>query len=581
MSEIAIQVKNLGKAYKLFESQRAKILDSFGIGSKKRPHYQEFWALRNVSLVFPKGQRVGLIGNNGAGKSTLLKLLIGNLTPNEGSIEVNGKFQALMELGTGFHPEFTGRENIRSSLAYQGISPKDIQALEEEIIDFSELDDFIDRPIRTYSAGMNARLAFSVATAVIPDILVVDEILGAGDAYFAGKSVERMRQITSGAGATVLFVSHDLNSVLQLCDRVIWIDRGQVKMDGKPLEIIKEYNATVRAREEQRLRRKTIKECKKAESSELFFRFVLPEEHAKDAPSNKVYAITLHSEEEALGEIDVGAPMDNNSVESDFAISTPAETAWKQPEDDSYGSYRQISSDGTNRFAVFKVTCPAGSNASVLNIHADLKQPVDLQLYTASSDSYSPLATLPASPLAKHTVSLLPPSSGTSPEQTVLSAESLSEVKYQYGSQKMQIVHYRLLNEKGEDVRIWDACRPVRVEIDYDARDKIGEPVFSFCVYLPDGRVASQWLATSQEYGNGMVFEGKGTLSFVVPFLQLGQGSYVGSFGIHQRLRRRGQGDEVEDLHIIDRGVLFEVRQPLEDNVERGICLQTYTVDVT
>jgi len=169
----------------------------------------------------------------------------------------------LLELGTGFHPEFSGRENIQSYLAYQGLSPKEIEAREEEIIDFSELEEFIDQPLKAYSAGMYARLAFSTATVIEPEILIIDEILGAGDAYFSGKCVERMNRITNDSGATVLFVSHDLSSVQALCDRVIWVNRGRIKRDGEPLSVIKEYMALVRREEEIRLRARDLRVSKK------------------------------------------------------------------------------------------------------------------------------------------------------------------------------------------------------------------------------------------------------------------------------------------------------------------------------
>ena len=166
---------------------------------------------------------------------------------------VAGRIQALMELGTGFHPEFTGRQNIHAALAYQGLPSHEIRDKEAAIVDFAELEGFIDQPLKTYSAGMYTRLAFSTATAVEPDILIIDEVLGAGDAYFAGKCFERMRQITIDSGATVLFVSHDLASVQKLCDRVVWLERGCVRLDGEPLDVSKAYYKTVQQEEAQRL----------------------------------------------------------------------------------------------------------------------------------------------------------------------------------------------------------------------------------------------------------------------------------------------------------------------------------------
>jgi lipopolysaccharide transport system ATP-binding protein len=187
----------------------------------------------------------------------LLNIICGRLQPTSGSVTVNGTTQALMDMGTGFHPEFTGRDNIISALAYQGVTGRAAKERLDDIVDFSELADFIDQPVKTYSSGMYARLAFSTATAISPDILVVDEILGAGDAYFAAKCAERMRRLTRDSGATVLFVSHDMGAVQRICERAVWIDRGRLRMEGPTLDISKSYYADVLAREEGRLRAQT------------------------------------------------------------------------------------------------------------------------------------------------------------------------------------------------------------------------------------------------------------------------------------------------------------------------------------
>ncbi|MBS0189852.1 MAG: ABC transporter ATP-binding protein [Phycisphaerales bacterium] len=257
MSDPALELHDVGKRFRLFSRPGLRAIDALGGGWLLRgmgATSRELWAARHISFRVERGERVGLIGRNGAGKSTTLKMIIGTLTPTEGRVEVRGRIQALMEIGTGFHPEFTGRQNIQAALSYQGITGRDAHALEPEIIDFSELAEFIDQPVKTYSAGMYARLAFSAATAVIPDVLVIDEILGAGDAYFAGKCLDRMRDLTERSGTTVLFVSHDASAVQVLCQRCIWIERGTVKEDGPTLSVLKSYATQVRRDEEARLR---------------------------------------------------------------------------------------------------------------------------------------------------------------------------------------------------------------------------------------------------------------------------------------------------------------------------------------
>ena len=207
MSEPVIRLNDVSKMYKVFRSPRYRMLDAFGLPTPENS-FSEFWAIRHLSLKVISGERVGLIGKNGAGKSTLLKLIADLVRATSGHVQVNGNVQALMELGTGFHPDFTGRENVLSAFAYQGVTGKKALNYLEDVYDFCELDEFFDMPVKTYSAGMYTRLAFAAATAIRPEILIIDEILGAGDAYFAGKSAKRMKNLTAN-GTTVLFVSHE------------------------------------------------------------------------------------------------------------------------------------------------------------------------------------------------------------------------------------------------------------------------------------------------------------------------------------------------------------------------------------
>jgi lipopolysaccharide transport system ATP-binding protein len=263
MSEqIAIRLSGVGKMYKIFPTRLDNLLDALEL-TRLMPWRvvkpQEFWALRAIDLEIPAGSRVGIIGRNGAGKSTLLKLITGNVAPTEGHIEVNGDVQALLEAGAGFHPEFTGYENIRASLTYQGLTPPEIEAAIEDIAEFTELGQFLSQPFKTYSMGMQARLVFAAATALKPHILIVDEILGAGDAYFAGKSSERMKELVEDSGATVLLVSHGMEQVARYCDQSIWIERGRIVMRGPSLEVINAYEEFVHRLDDRRLRAKRRK----------------------------------------------------------------------------------------------------------------------------------------------------------------------------------------------------------------------------------------------------------------------------------------------------------------------------------
>ena len=345
MSKTSIHIQGLGKMYKLYRRQADKVLDAFNLNRLlfwRKNYYQEFWALRDLNLEVAKGERLGIIGRNGAGKSTLLKIITGNIAPSEGCVAVDGRIQALLELGTGFHPEFTGRENIRASLAYQGLTPAQIREKEEDVIEFAEVDTFIDQPFKTYSAGMSARLSFSTATVIEPEVLIIDEVLGAGDAYFAGKCLERMRTLTEGSGATVLFVSHDLGSVQQLCERVIWIDRGCVVMDGKPLEVTKAYYASILAQEELRLKarnarlgRGQAKELQQKEETqdvkELLFRLVTTNSEPP-SESHPIRKITLRRNDAIIESVRPGAPMDNDAEQSMYLMTDKTHMLWREPE---------------------------------------------------------------------------------------------------------------------------------------------------------------------------------------------------------------------------------------------------------
>lgn len=202
--------------------------------------YEEFFALQNVSFDIMKGEVVGIIGNNGAGKSTLLKIISGILKPTSGKVEVKGNIVPMLELGSGFDHDLTGRENIFLNGAILGYSEDFLKSKYNEIVEFSELGKFIDVPIRNYSSGMMMRLAFSVATVVNPDILIVDEILAVGDADFQEKSKKRMLELMGG-GTTVLFVSHSLEQIQEMCDRVIWLEHGKVKMIGETNKVCNTY----------------------------------------------------------------------------------------------------------------------------------------------------------------------------------------------------------------------------------------------------------------------------------------------------------------------------------------------------
>ena len=251
-------VRNLGKAYRRYRSELQRVASWYGATIAP---VEERWVLRHVNFALAEGECIGVVGHNGAGKSTLLKLIAGTLRASEGDVHVAGEVSAILELGLGFSPELTGRENAVHASGLMGRSQETVAATVAGIADFSELGDFFDRPIRTYSSGMQARLAFAVATAVRPRILIIDEALAVGDAYFQHKSFARIRQFRE-EGTSLLFVSHDRTSIQAICDRALLLDHGTLVKDGAPEEVIDFYNAMLAERENSTVRTRTTESGK-------------------------------------------------------------------------------------------------------------------------------------------------------------------------------------------------------------------------------------------------------------------------------------------------------------------------------
>jgi len=281
-SNVAIKVQNLSKIYKLYQEPMDRLKEA--LNPFKKSYHVDFHAVKNVDLEVKRGETVGIIGRNGSGKSTLLKIITGVLTPSSGRVTVRGRISAILELGAGFNPEMSGLENIYLSNSINGMSKKDTDKKIDEIIEFAELGEFIYQPLKTYSSGMKARLAFAVAINIDPDILIVDEALAVGDAAFQRKCFARMEQIRE-AGATILFVSHSEASIVSLCNRAVWLSNGEKIIEGEPKlvtglymknankkvidkkEIEKEFVELKEKTDEKKNSTDTVKEIKGVESS--------------------------------------------------------------------------------------------------------------------------------------------------------------------------------------------------------------------------------------------------------------------------------------------------------------------------
>lgn len=573
MTDLAISIENLGKMYRLYQNPGDKVIDAFGLNNIlfwRKKTSKEFWALRGLNLKVRRGERIGIIGRNGAGKSTLLKIIAGTISSTEGKVKVYGKVQALMELGTGFHPEFTGRQNIRSSLAYQGFSEKLIRYKEAEIINFAELEDFIEQPVRTYSAGMYARLAFSTATAIEPEILIIDEVLGAGDAYFAGKCVERMKGIAESGGTTVLFVSHDLVSLQRLCPKAIWIKDGKILMTGRSHEIAKEYikytdqetEIRLRAREMQ-LGSKQVKALIKDEVDiyqKILFRFCTAQKHP--LYNHPIYSISLYYGSEKITSIDLGSPMDNGqSNNRSYLIDDPANTDWstvQKKQDAFFRTYtNRKSKDG---HAPFVITVPSylldkkldDSNSFSLEILHGSPKNETVYIEYFCQDSYKRIGKFQKHEKSRgvtklslkdfmkdffvhsegsqtavgfHSVKLSSQPNDNSPVRERDDNSELGDAR------KCFIKQVYFLSDAGKNVKILALGNHLKVVIKYEALTTIIDPVFAITFHRIDGLQMDHKNSKLLNIDVGEVM-GEGQAIFTFDPLRLGVGEYVVSVAI-------------------------------------------------
>ncbi len=257
-----LEVKNISKSFKDYKSEFQRILSWFGFSFKPT---EEHHILKHINFSIAPGEAVGIVGQNGAGKSTLLKIITGTLKPSEGSVHIDGRISAILELGMGFNPDLTGRQNVYHSAGLMGFTHEQIDAVIDELEDFAEIGEYFDQPVRTYSSGMQMRVAFGVVTAYKPEILIVDEALSVGDTYFQHKSLNRIREFQE-QGTTLLLVSHDRGAIQAICDRAILLEKGTVIKDGNPEEVMDFYNALIAEKENSTVKQ-VVKEDGKVETT--------------------------------------------------------------------------------------------------------------------------------------------------------------------------------------------------------------------------------------------------------------------------------------------------------------------------
>lgn len=468
MSEIAIEARDLVKVYRLYNKPSDKFLDAFGL-LRKSAQFSEHRALDGVTFTIRKGEKVGIIGRNGAGKSTLLKLVTGTIAPTSGTLTVHGETQALLQIGTGFHLDLTGRENVVSYLAQLGISGARATDLVEDIVAFSEVEEYIDQPVKSYSTGMAARLMFAASTVIEPNLLVIDEVLGVGDAYFAQKSYERIRELCETNDATLLLVSHDIYSCAQISERIIWIDRGRIRFDGDPKKAINLYEASIKEQEERRLRRKALLAAgaRRGEAGRTHAVLEIRASEGGAFDANLFFgAISLQTA--AGSEIRLDPVTGRAEIEGHEIALVHEGSNWLSIEEAARDDGVMLANHGTSfHKGTLRVSWPASIAAPdvFLDAEATEGQAVQLVVLDGSDRAHRGVSvTLPRNQAVRLAQSL------DISALTLLDDDATAALDGRHGSGTVRITGVDVLDDDGTSVRMIETHQPLTVVVDYAAR---------------------------------------------------------------------------------------------------------------
>lgn len=478
----ALATRDLTKVYRLYRKPIHKFLDVFGLCPSGA--YSEHRAVDSISLEIGRGEKVAIIGRNGAGKSTFLKMITETIRPTSGSIEINGEVSALLQIGTGFHPDFTGRQNVYAGFAHSGIAGSEADGLFDQVVDFAEIDGFIDQPMKTYSTGMAARLMFSAATALVPDILIVDEVLGVGDAYFSHKSFEYMRRMCEENDTTLLLVTHDLYSAMNLCDRFVWIDAGRVKRDGDGRTTLDLYEASIKEQEETRLRSRNQQALIDSGAVSTGLRV--------SVASRTGFAL---SSPLALGRIEVQYE-DGNTAGFDVARGSDA---WSLLPEGNLGPRTRVEGKPCRTLAphgsiyhkvewIVSLPRAAPVTGVLVNYHYAGVDRVDLQVRTID-DQLLLLSSLPTS--EGWTTASYAFSSGEPCGQSEVTREVGTAVTGQYGTGEVRIVRAEFLDRDGKSIVRARHGEPLVVETELQVEPSLKNREVTFVIAFHRSGVAT------------------------------------------------------------------------------------------
>jgi lipopolysaccharide transport system ATP-binding protein len=561
MSDVVVRARDLSKVYRLYPSQTDRLADLLGWSWLRRAVYPEHKAVDGINLEVRAGERVGLIGRNGAGKSTLLKLITGVTQPSSGELTTTGETHALLQMGAGFQPEFTGRENARAYLANLGVIGESADRQIEDIIEFSELEEYIDQPLRTYSTGMAMRLVFAVSTAIAPSLFVVDEVLGVGDAYFQAKSFDRIKSLCSD-GTTLLLVSHDIYSAARLCERMIWIERGQIQFDGDPKAAINLYEASIKTQEEQRLRKKarirssTNVNYKDTDIQQFLLEIRPKDQHAFE-PSIELRQATLVANGKQIAT--VGLHMADAKQASVNLVFEGA--CWKVEDSDTRSPTITLANHGSSfHKGLLDIRVPRNLSgvSLVFKMFSPESQSIHAVLFDEQDRAYVGLnATLPAGELTEWTVPI-DPSVLVEREMRVDQPDG-----ERHGSGALRIMAFDILDKHRESVRLLQLGEPVTFRINYkiNNRDSASDVEASIVFYKDSVTDVMRIFASSLELS---VDSDQGVIELYLERLPLCFGSYTISFifakkGYYEENSGRAFSINRDVYDVLSRAVEFTV----------------------
>ena len=532
MSDIVIHARDLTKVYRLYANPRYRFLDMFGLLRSRGAAYSEHAALNGVSLEIRRGEKVAFIGRNGAGKSTLLKLLTGVIEPTSGTLDVKGKAHALLQIGTGFHPDFSGRENVMAYLAQLGVTGREAEDKFQEIVEFAELEEYIGQPVKTYSSGMAVRLMFATSTAITPDLLVLDEVLGVGDAYFAQKSYDRMRELANGSGTTLLLVTHDIDSAVKLCERVIWIDRGSVLMDGAGPVVVKAYEDSIRQQEENRLRIKKQRSLKEmAERGEPARRpgYVLMEvvsRSGRPQPGPVYFSeATLRIKGQPVAILPLG---DDAFANPEGSHLEPSGTAWGEHGDWNGRSSRALLNYGTPFHKVSGVfAIPPGATEPALadlSVSLDYASPQACDLVVRIFWRGQEMELGGIAGEAPEWTTWLP----TDPTSAAAAARDVVTVNLSgvHGTGTFTIRDARFVDAGGTETHVLEHGRPAALDIDYTIHDPHLRERSQIVIALHKDSIQDVCRFITRDLLFDSAAKNLGTVRLLIPSLQLTDGDY-------------------------------------------------------